>query len=41
MDGGDLAEFGEKNVTQIMIFLPHYMWVENKKEKNQSKIWAI
>ena len=24
----DLAEFG-KNATQIMIFLPHYMWAEN------------
>ena len=27
---GDLAEFG-KNATQIMIFLPHYMWAENNK----------
>ena len=25
---GDLGEF-EKNATQIMIFLPHYMWAEN------------
>ena len=28
-DRGDLAEFGKK--TQIMIFLPHYMWAENYK----------
>ena len=28
---GDLVEFGKKNATQIMIFLPHYMWAENKK----------
>ena len=25
---GDLAKFG-KNLTQIMIFLPHFMWAEN------------
>ena len=37
MDGdcGDIeknayGEFG-KNATQIMIFLPHYMWAENYK----------
>ena len=29
---GDLAEFGRKNATQIMIFFPHYMWAENEKE---------
>ena len=29
-DLGDLAEFGKKP-TQIMIFVPHYMWAENKK----------
>ena len=33
MDGdrhdGDLEEFGKKNATQIMIFLPHYTWAEN------------
>ena len=29
--GGDLAEFGEKNATQIMIFLLHCMWAENNK----------
>ena len=29
--GGDLAEFGKK-ATQIMIFLPHYMWAENNKQ---------
>ena len=22
----------EKNATQIMIFLPHYMWAENKNK---------
>ena len=28
---GDLAEFAKKNATQIMIFLPHYMWAENNE----------
>ena len=28
LHGEDLAEFG-KNVTQIMILLPRYMWAEN------------
>ena len=28
---GNLAEFGKKNATQIMIFLSHYMWAENTK----------
>ena len=34
MDGdrGGLAEFGKKSATRIMIFLPHYMWAENKKD---------
>ena len=27
--GGNLAEFGKKNPTRIMIFLLHYMWAEN------------
>ena len=30
-DRGDLAEFGKKNATQVMILLPHYMWAENNK----------
>ena len=25
-DDGDLAKFVKKNASQIMIFLPHYMW---------------
>ena len=29
--GGDLTEFGKQNATQIMIFLPNYMWAENNK----------
>ena len=29
MENGDLAEF-VKNASQIMSFLPHYMWAENK-----------
>ena len=28
---GDLEEFGGKNATQIMIFLPPYMRAENSK----------
>ena len=28
-DGGDSAEIGNKHAMQIMILLPHYMWVEN------------
>ena len=33
MDGdrGDLAHFG-KNATQIIIFLPHYLWAANNKD---------
>ena len=31
MESGDLAEFGKKNASQIMIFLPDYMWAENNK----------
>ena len=27
----DLAEFGKKNATQILIFLLQYMWAENNK----------
>ena len=29
--GRDLAEFGKKNATQIMIYLSNYIWVENNK----------
>ena len=32
--GGNLAEFGKKNAIQIRIFLPQYMWAENKNEEN-------
>ena len=27
----DIWQNLEKNATQIMIFLPHYMWAENNK----------
>ena len=30
MERGDFAEFG-KNASQIIIFLPHFMWAENNK----------
>ena len=32
-----MAEFG-KNATQIMIFLPHYMWAENDNDDNSYNI---
>ena len=28
----ELWQILEKNATQIMIFLRHYMWAENRKE---------
>ena len=36
-DRGDLAEFGKKNATQIMIFLPHYVRAENNKNIERLK----
>ena len=38
MDGdrGYLAEFG-KNETQIMIFLPYYLWAENSNNMQKRK----
>ena len=35
--GGDLAEFGKKT-QHIMIFLPHYMWVENNKYNHKYEV---
>ena len=39
MDGdrGDLAEI-EKKTTQIMIFLPYYMWAENNKNSKMPEV---
>ena len=28
MERGDLAELVKKNTSQVMIFLPHYMWAK-------------
>ena len=39
-DRGDLAEFGNKNATQIMIFLSHYMWAGNNK-LTAGNIWDL
>ena len=42
MDGdrGDLAEFEKNNATQIMIFLPHYMWAENNNN-NRVLVYTV
>ena len=46
---GDKVEFWQKlkkNATQIMIFLPHYMWAENNelrftKEDSEGRILPV
>ena len=39
MERGDLAEFGKNS--QIMIFLPHFMWAENNKNRKHVYEYCI